>query len=128
MSSSSGRASQWIWRGSRSFDVPSRHRRPERAAQARARGECRCQEVGVRAGVEDFFLSVVSVLEVAIGITRLRRRDSEQVERLRSWLEDEVLDKLSERLLPIGLEVAQRTALLPCAGFAAGTGCVDRGH
>lgn len=61
---------------------------------------------------DDFFMSVVSVLEVAIGIARLRRRDSEQAERLRSWLEDEVLDEFSERLLPVGLEVAQRTALL----------------
>jgi predicted nucleic acid-binding protein len=31
---------------------------------------------------------------------------------LESWLRDAVLDEFAERLLPIGVEVAQRTALL----------------
>jgi predicted nucleic acid-binding protein len=87
-------------------DVLSELRKPARVGNAAVRKWVSEQDAG------DFFLSVVSVLEVATGIARLKRRDSAQAERLRSWLEDDVLDEFSERLLPIGLEVAQRTALL----------------
>src|SRR6476661_8175874 len=86
-------------------DVLSELRKPVHRADAAVR-----QWVGDQ-DADDFYLSVVTVMEVSIGIARLRRRDNEQAERLESWLRDAVLDEFAERLLPIGVEVAQRTAL-----------------
>ena len=87
-------------------DVLSELRKPVHRADAAVR-----QWVGDQ-DADDFYLSVVTVMEVSIGIARLRRRDNEQAERLESWLRDAGLDEFAERLLPIGVEVAQRTALL----------------
>jgi len=57
-------------------------------------------------------LSVVSVMEIEIGILRLHRRDSAQAERLRSWLERQVLTAFAGRILAVDLPVARRCAQL----------------
>ena len=87
-------------------DVLSELRKPARRADAAVRRWVSGHDA------EAFYLSVVTVLEVSIGIARLRRRDVEQAERLEKWLRDEVLDEFADRLLLIDVEVAQRTALL----------------
>ncbi|BBZ51386.1 type II toxin-antitoxin system VapC family toxin [Mycobacterium heidelbergense] len=62
--------------------------------------------------VEDLFLSVVSVMELELGITRIERRDSRQGEALRAWFERAVIGDLADRILPITLAVARRTAAM----------------
>lgn len=58
----------------------------------------------------DLHLSVVTVLEIEIGIGRLERKDRAQGQRLRLWLEGRVLAEFAERILPVDLAVARRAA------------------
>lgn len=61
---------------------------------------------------ETLFLSVITVLELEIGVARMERRDPQQGRRLRSWLSERVLIAFADRILPIDLAVAQRAATL----------------
>lgn len=61
---------------------------------------------------ETLFLSVITVLELEIGVARMERRDPQQGRRLRSWLSDRVLIAFADRILPIDVAVAQRAAAL----------------
>ncbi|MFE3545160.1 type II toxin-antitoxin system VapC family toxin [Nocardia sp. NPDC059177] len=58
----------------------------------------------------ELYLSVVTIMELDIGIGRVERRDDEQGKRLRAWLEDTVLDTFAGRILDIDLAVARRAA------------------
>ncbi|HZI98583.1 MAG TPA: type II toxin-antitoxin system VapC family toxin [Actinomycetales bacterium] len=58
------------------------------------------------------FLSVVSVLELEIGVIRVERRDSRQGRSLRRWLEERVLPAFERQILPVDLAVARRAASL----------------
>ena len=58
------------------------------------------------------FISVVTVEEIEIGVLRMERRDSVQGKALRTWLEDRVLDAFAERIVPVDLHVARRSAHL----------------
>lgn len=58
------------------------------------------------------YLSVVSVLELEIGILLVERRDRKQGAILRSWMDSHVLPSFSGRILPIDTAVAQRCASL----------------
>jgi len=59
------------------------------------------------------FISVITILELEIGILLVERRDASQGAILRSWLNTQVLPVFSsERILPIDVAVAQRTAKL----------------
>ena len=60
----------------------------------------------------DLFLSVVSVLELELGILLIERRDPSQANVLRGWLEKQVLPVFGERILPIDTRVALRCANL----------------
>lgn len=60
----------------------------------------------------DLYLSVITVLEVELGITRLGRRDPAQVGRLQLWLEEDLLAVFGRRILPIDVSVARRAARL----------------
>lgn len=60
----------------------------------------------------DLYLSVVTVLEVELGIARLSRRDATQAQRLQAWLEDDLLAMFSGRVLPVDVQVARRAARL----------------
>ena len=59
-----------------------------------------------------FYLSVVSILELEIGILLLERRDRQQGGILRAWMDGHVLPSFSGRILPIDPVVAQRCAVL----------------
>lgn len=59
-----------------------------------------------------FYLSVVSILELEIGILLLERRDRQQGGILRAWMDGHVLASFSGRILPIDTVVAQRCAVL----------------
>lgn len=56
------------------------------------------------------YLSVITVMEIEIGILRLERHDSAQGELLRSWLERQVLPAFAGRILPVDVAVARRCA------------------
>lgn len=61
---------------------------------------------------ERMFLSVISVMEIEIGIGRVERRDLSQARQLTEWLESRVLLAFRGRLLPIDLVIARRSAAL----------------
>lgn len=60
--------------------------------------------------VSRLFLSVITVLELEIGIRLMARRDAHQSALLRSWMEENVLPAFEGRILPIDTAVAQRGA------------------
>jgi toxin FitB len=60
----------------------------------------------------NLYLSVVSVLELEIGILLVERRDQKQGTILRAWMSSHVLASFSGRILPIDTEAAQRCASL----------------
>lgn len=58
------------------------------------------------------YISVISVLELEIGILLVARRDKEQGAILRAWMDGHVLPTFSSRILAINTAVAQRCAIL----------------
>ena len=56
------------------------------------------------------YISVISVLELEIGILLIGRRDKEQGAILRAWMDGHVLPTFSGRILAIDTAVAQRCA------------------
>ena len=58
------------------------------------------------------YISVISLLELEIGILLIDRRDKEQGAILRGWVDRHVLPTFSGRILPIDTAVAQRCATL----------------
>jgi predicted nucleic acid-binding protein len=58
------------------------------------------------------YISVISVLELEIGILLVDRRDDQQGAILRSWMDLHVLPAFSGRILAIDTDVAQRCATL----------------
>lgn len=55
-------------------------------------------------------ISVITVMEIEIGIARLERRDPAQGEILRRWLEHDLLAAFANRTLPVDLDVAREAA------------------
>jgi toxin FitB len=62
--------------------------------------------------LERLFLSVISVMELEIGIGRLERRDPLQARQLIEWLDSHVLEAFRGRILAIDLAVARRSAAI----------------
>ena len=58
------------------------------------------------------FLSVVTILELEMGILLVERRDPTQGTVLRSWLNAHVMPAFSDRILPVDTAVALRCAKL----------------
>jgi len=58
------------------------------------------------------YISVISLLELEIGILLIGRRDKEQGAILRAWIDRHVLPTFSDRILAIDTAVAQRCATL----------------
>jgi len=58
------------------------------------------------------YISVISVLELEIGILLIERRDKEQGAILRAWMDRHVLPTFSGRILAIDTAIAQRCATL----------------
>ena len=87
--------------------------------KARA-GKADRQVVAWASGVPavSLFLSVVTVQELEIGVRLAERRDRAQGALLRRWLEDHVLPAFSDRILPVDVSIARRSAALhvpdPC--------------
>lgn len=62
--------------------------------------------------IEEMFLSVVTVMEVTIGVERLARRDPSRAGALREWVEHQVVERFTGRILSFDMAAAQRCALL----------------
>jgi predicted nucleic acid-binding protein len=58
------------------------------------------------------YLSVITVLELEIGILQLQRKDPEQGAIFRTWLDTRVLPEFHDRTLPIDTAVVQHCAAL----------------
>lgn len=58
------------------------------------------------------YLSVISILELEIGVLLIERRDRKQGAVLRTWMDTHVLPAFADRILPIDTAVAQRCAAL----------------
>lgn len=54
----------------------------------------------------ELFVSVITIMELELGIASLERKDAQQGKVLRHWLEQQVLPEFSERTLPIDTPVA----------------------
>ncbi|MBA2463703.1 MAG: type II toxin-antitoxin system VapC family toxin [Nocardioidaceae bacterium] len=60
----------------------------------------------------DLAISVVTVVEIEVGILRRARTDSDQAAILTRWFEDRVLAGFKDRILPLDLPAARRVAPL----------------
>jgi predicted nucleic acid-binding protein len=60
----------------------------------------------------ELYLSVITVMEVELGIALLERRDPRQAGVLRLWLHDKVMPAFAGRILPIDTTIALRCARL----------------
>lgn len=60
----------------------------------------------------NFFMSVISILEIELGARLIERRDAVQGAVLRAWIGDQVLTRFEGRILAIDTAVAQRCAQL----------------
>lgn len=58
------------------------------------------------------FISVISILEIELGVAMIERKDAEQGVMLRTWLDTHVLTTFSERILSVDVAVAKRCAKL----------------
>lgn len=64
------------------------------------------------APVASLFVSVITIQELEIGILLAERRDPPQGAILRTWLEGHVLPAFADRVLPIDMPIARRSATL----------------
>ncbi|KQN16493.1 type II toxin-antitoxin system VapC family toxin [Sphingomonas sp. Leaf30] len=60
----------------------------------------------------DMFLSVITIMEIELGIALLERRDTRQAGVLRLWLHDKVMPAFAGRVLPVDTTIALRCARL----------------
>ena len=60
----------------------------------------------------DMFLSVITIMEIELGIALLERRDTRQAGVLRLWLHDKVMPAFAGRILPLDTTIALRCARL----------------
>tara|TARA_B100000929_G_scaffold282514_2_gene262595 strand:+ start:458 stop:886 length:429 start_codon:yes stop_codon:yes gene_type:complete len=58
------------------------------------------------------FISAVTVMELELGVLRVERKDAEQGQLLRAWLDQHVLPEFSDRTLPVDTPVARQCARL----------------
>lgn len=59
---------------------------------------------------EDFCLSVITIREIEQGILMKERKDKVQADIYRDWLNNDILVRFEDRILPIDLAVARRCA------------------
>lgn len=87
-------------------NVISELRKPEGRADPTVRAWAR------RQSTNELSISVITVMEIEIGVGRLERRDSRQGQVLRKWLERDLLAAFSKRIWPIDLTVVRRAATM----------------
>lgn len=58
----------------------------------------------------ELYLSVITVMELEVGVHRMARKDLDQARRIRSWIDNDVLTVFGGRILPVDLATAKRCA------------------
>lgn len=58
------------------------------------------------------YISVITILEIEMGVLQIERRDQQQGKMLRHWLEQQVMPAFDQRVLDIDTTVALRCAQL----------------
>lgn len=86
-------------------NVVSELRRP-------AKADPRVRAWAATVPVSDFFLSVISVLEIELGALLMERKDAVYGKALREWADHEILPRFEGRILAVDTPVAQRCARL----------------
>ncbi len=61
---------------------------------------------------DTLYLSVITVLELEMGVLAMERRDPAQGALLRQWLDNQVLRSFEGRVLPIDIAIARKCAEL----------------
>ncbi|OED39326.1 twitching motility protein PilT [Chromatiales bacterium (ex Bugula neritina AB1)] len=61
--------------------------------------------------ISNTYLSVITVLEIELGIRQISRRDNEQATKLQTWF-DQLMRLYDKRLMPVDKKVAMRAASL----------------
>lgn len=62
--------------------------------------------------VSELYVSAISIMEIETGILRIERRDFQQGQVLRRWLEQQVLPAFEKRILAVDTKVALACARL----------------
>jgi predicted nucleic acid-binding protein len=65
-----------------------------------------------RLAPHQLYVSVITIVELEVGILQLERRDASQGNRLRHWLTAQVLPAFEGRILPVDMAVGSRCAQL----------------
>jgi predicted nucleic acid-binding protein len=52
------------------------------------------------------YISVITIMEIEIGVQRLERRDPTQGAKLRAWMDQRILVEFSARIIPIDAAIA----------------------
>ena len=60
----------------------------------------------------DLYLSVITLLELQVGLLSLQRRDETAASHLRTWIDNRVLPEFASRILPIELDVVMACSAL----------------
>lgn len=76
----------------------------------RERAEPAVHAWAARQATADLAISVITIMEIEIGIGRIERRDAAQGRALRAWFDNELLNAFSRRILAIDLDVARAAA------------------
>lgn len=79
---------------------------------ARGAAEARVVDWAAAAVPESLYLSVITILELEIGLLLLERRDPVQARPMRYWFEQLVLNEFAGRILPVDLPIARQCAIL----------------
>lgn len=87
----------------------------------RGRGEPRVTAWLADVGLAACRLSVITLMELEIGVQRMERRDAAQGAALRAWLEQRVAPEFTGRILPVDEAVARR-----CARLHVPNACAER--
>ena len=77
-----------------------------------ARADCRVAAWAAQADMQAMHISVVSILEIRLGILSIQRRDTAQADILADWLFRQVIPAFAGRIVPIDIDVALRCAEL----------------
>ncbi|MFZ9315391.1 MAG: type II toxin-antitoxin system VapC family toxin [Burkholderiaceae bacterium] len=60
----------------------------------------------------NLFVSVITLMELEMGVLAIERRDAQQGKLLRQWLDERVVPEFEERTISIDTTIAQRCARL----------------
>jgi predicted nucleic acid-binding protein len=76
------------------------------------KADCRVKTWAEQVDMQFLHISVVSILEIRLGILSLQRKDTAQADILDGWLSRQVIPAFAGRIVPVDIDVALRCAEL----------------